>query len=343
MNLQNLPLRKFLLLLVTAATATSALLLILFYLFTGSNMTVACGVVLTAVNFAWGAVLLYFLQRKLTDFTNSLCQMLNSMMDGSDRPPVDLNAETSLSRITHRVERLYNIMQKTSRQTAEEKARMQSLMSDIYHQTKTPIANLKMINDTLLTHNMPAAQQQEFFRTSINQLDKLDFLIQAMVKTSRLETGVIALEKQRGFVADTLAAAINGILVPLEKKQLALSVDCPEGMTLLHDSRWTAEALYNLLDNAVKYTPEKGRIQVTVQDLEMFLRIDVADSGRGIPESEQAAIFKRFYRETAVHDIDGIGIGLYLTREIVTMQGGFIKVDSTVGAGSVFSVYLPKT
>ncbi len=245
MNLQNLPLRKFLLLLVTAATATSALLLILFYLFTGSNMTVACGVVLTAVNFAWGAVLLYFLQRKLTDFTNSLCQTLNSMMDGSDRPPVD--------------------------------------------------------------------------------------------------TGVIALEKQRGFVADTLAAAINGILVPLEKKQLALSVDCPEGMTLLHDSRWTAEALYNLLDNAVKYTPEKGRIQVTVQDLEMFLRIDVADSGRGIPESEQAAIFKRFYRETAVHDIDGIGIGLYLTREIVTMQGGFIRVDSTVGAGSVFSVYLPKT
>ena len=93
----------------------------------------------------------------------------------------------------------------------------------------------------------------------------------------------------------------------------------------------------------MKYTPAGGRIQVTVHNLEMFLRIDVADTGRGIPESKQAAVFKRFYREEAVHDVEGIGIGLYLAREIITMQGGFIKLSSTVGEGSVFSVYLPKT
>lgn len=343
MNPQNLSIRKFLCLWMTGALLTSVLLLILFYLLTDSSGIIACGIALAAAHFVWDAVLLYFLQRKLADFTNSLCQTLNSMMDGSDRPPVDFEAETSLSRITHRLERLYNIMQKTRRQTAEEKARLQSLMSDISHQIKTPIANLKMINDTLLTRDMPAQQQREFFQTSISQLDKLDFLVQAMVKTSRLETGVIALEKRQVFVADTLTTAINGILVPLEQKHLELSVVCPEGITLFHDSRWTAEALYNLLDNAVKYTSDGGRIQITVKDLEMFLRIDIADTGRGIPESEQATIFKRFYREAAVHDVEGIGIGLYLTREIVTMQGGYIRVSSTVGKGSVFSVYLPKT
>lgn len=343
MQLHNFPIRKFLLAVISGAVLSSALLLVLFYLKTGSPVTVLCGIVLTAVNFAWGAALLIFLQGKLADFTNSLCQTLNSMMDGSDRPPADFEAETSLSRINHRLDRLYNIMLNTRRQTAEDKARLQSLMSDISHQTRTPIANLKLINDTLLTRDMPSNQQRDFLQTSVSQLDKLDFLIQAMVKTSRLETGVITLEKKQVPVADTLTDAINGILVPLEKKQIELDVDCPEGINLLHDSRWTAEAVYNLLDNAVKYTPAGGRIQVTVHNLEMFLRIDVADTGRGIPESKQAAVFKRFYREEAVHDVEGIGIGLYLTREIITMQGGFIRLSSTVGEGSVFSVYLPKT
>lgn len=342
MRLQNLPIRKFLFIIVSGAVFTSALLLVLFYLLTGSNTLVQCGILLTAANFLWGALFMSFLQGRLSDFTNSLCQTLNSMMDGSDKPPVDYNAETSLARISHRMERLYNIMQRNRRRSAEEKSRLQSLMSDISHQTKTPIANLKMINDTLLTRSMPEEKQREFLLASASQLDKLDFLIQAMVKTSRLETGVITLEKKKSFVADTLTAAINGILALLEKKQLELSVDCPDRLTLVHDSRWTAEALYNLLDNAVKYTPPGGSIHVTAENTEVYVKISVADTGRGIPESEQAAIFKRFYREDAVHDTDGIGIGLYLTREIITMQGGYISVSSSVGTGSVFSVYFPK-
>lgn len=112
-------------------------------------------------------------------------------------------------------------------------------------------------------------------------------------------------------------------------------------MTISHDSRWTSEALFNILDNAVKYTSAGGSIQVRVRDWEMYLRIDVTDTGRGIPEHSQGTIFKRFYRDEAVHDIDGVGIGLYLAREIITMQGGYITVESKVGEGSTFSVFLP--
>lgn len=100
--------------------------------------------------------------------------------------------------------------------------------------------------------------------------------------------------------------------------------------------------MFNLLDNAVKYTPEGGDIHVTVQDWEMYLEIAVTDTGRGIPESVQATIFKRFYREESVHDVDGIGIGLYLAREIITMQGGYITVESEMGKGSTFSIFLPQ-
>ena len=282
------------------------------------------------------------LSKKLTLFTDSLCRTLDDMMDSTARPEMDYEAETLLARISHRLERLYNIMQKDRNTVAKEKADLQSLLSDISHQTKTPIANLKMLNETMLTRPISEEQRQEFLQATGSQLDKLEFLIQTMVKTSRLEAGVITLEKKNAPIEETLVTAINGVLAPMEKKGIELSVDCPEGLTISHDSRWTSEALFNLLDNAVKYTPAGGSIHVSVQNWEMYWKIDVTDTGRGIPEREQATIFKRFYREEAVHEVDGIGIGLYLAREIITMQGGYILVTSEVGKGSTFSVFLPR-
>lgn len=342
MKLQNLSIRRFLLILVPGVAITVACLTAIFCLMTGSGIFALYGTLLTAAMFVWGMVFLKFFPKKLTDFTNSLCRTLDGMIDGGERPQADMEAETSPARISHRLERLYNIMQMNRRRVEEEKAELQVLVSDISHQTKTPIANLKMINDTMQNRKMPEGKRQEFLQASESQLDKLDFLIQAMVKTSQLETGVITLEKKQALFADTLTTALNGILVPMEKKQIALSVDCPGSFSFPHDSRWTAEALCNILDNAVKYTPACGSIRVTVQEWEMYFKADITDTGKGIPEKEQAAIFKRFYRKDTVHDIDGIGIGLYLAREIVTMQGGYIKVVSAVGEGSIFSVFLPK-
>ena len=342
MKMQKLSVRKFLQLVCAgAALATAAVLAVLYWL-TQDSRVVLCGLILTAVLFAWGAVFLKYFRFKLSRFTDSLCRTLDGMMDGNERPQVDYEAETLLARISHRLERLYNTMQENRRKVEEEKAELQSLVSDISHQTKTPIANLKMLNDTLLTRSVSEEKRREFLQATENQLDKLDFLIRAMVKTSRLETGVIVLEKKDAAIADTLATAVNGILAPMEKKQIILSVDCPEDLTVAHDSRWTSEAMFNLLDNAVKYTPAGGSIHVTVRVWELYVKIDVADTGRGIPESTQATIFKRFYREESVHDVDGIGIGLYLAREIIAMQGGYIKVSSAIGKGSTFSVFLPR-
>ena len=131
------------------------------------------------------------------------------------------------------------------------------------------------------------------------------------------------------------------VLHAAEKKEIVVSVDCPEDLTVFHDSKWTSEALFNLLDNAVKYTPAGGKIAVSVVLWEMYVEIKVADTGKGISESNQAAIFRRFYREEEVHEQQGVGIGLYLAREIVTRQGGYIKVVSEPGKGSEFSIMLP--
>ena len=282
-----------------------------------------------------------FLRRKLVLFADTLCRTIDDMLDGAAPPPQIYEEESLFYKINHQLARLYEVLRENRESIAKERADLQELISDISHQVKTPISNLKMVNATLLEQPMPEEKQREFLQASSGQLEKLDFLMQAMIKTSRLETGVISLERKVQPIYDTLAAALGGILLNAERKNIHVSVDCPTDIVLAHDRKWTSEALFNILDNAVKYTTADGNIQVSVQSWEFYVKIDITDSGKGIAESRQGIIFKRFYREEEVHDIEGIGIGLYLAREIVTMQGGYIKVTSTVGCGSTFSVFLP--
>ena len=281
------------------------------------------------------------IRRKLVMFSDSFCGQMDDMLSGDIMQPKQTIEEESLFyKINYRLGRLYEVMQENKNNIAKERADLQELISDISHQVKTPIANLKIINNTLLENEVPPQKQKEFLTAQASQLDKLDFLMQAMIKTSRLETGVISLDQKQQPVYDTLATALSWILFNAEKKQIDVQVECPEHLDARHDRKWTSEALFNILDNAVKYTPAGGQIRVSVEGLEMYVKINIADTGIGISEQHQGTIFKRFYREDAVHDVEGIGIGLYLAREIVTLQEGYIRVASEIGQGSTFSVFL---
>ena len=288
------------------------------------------------------AFMVQLLGMRLSNFTSELCQILDDMMNRSQEPENVSDRETIFARIHHRLVRLYNILQESNRKVEAERQELQSLVSDISHQVRTPVSNMKMIVDTLLTKSLEEQERNEFLKSVRGQINKLDFLIQALVKTSRLETGVIQLEKEDHFIYDTLAQAMSGIVYSAEQKKIHVSVECPEDVRVSHDSKWTEEAIFNLLDNAVKYTPTGGSVQVSVAQWEMYVEIKVSDTGKGISESNQASIFKRFYREEEIHNQPGVGIGLYLTREIVTQQGGYVTVESQVGKGSAFSIFLPR-
>ena len=332
--------RLFLWICIGLLLSMTAITLILFSL-TLEVAVLIVGAALIGCALVWLFVLTQAFGKRLSLFTSELCKTLDNMIDGDEEPKQTDNSETLFARINHRLTRLYQIMQGNRRKVEEERQELQTLVSDISHQVKTPVSNLKMVTDTLLTRPVTEAERIDFIKGVRSQTDKLDFLFQALVKTSRLETGVIRLEKKPGRIYDTVAQAMSGIVYAAEKKQIGVSVDCPENLTVAHDSKWTAEALFNLLDNAVKYTPAGGKITVTVEEWEMYAEIKVADTGKGISESNQAAIFRRFYHEEEVHDQPGVGIGLYLAREIITQQGGYIKVVSELGNGSAFSIMLP--
>lgn len=299
------------------------------------------GGTLTLCAFFWIWLLVLIFGKRLSHFTSNLCRTLDNMIDGNEELQKSNDSETLFARINHRLIRLYEIMQENRHKVDMERQELQMLISDISHQVKTPVSNLQMVTDTLLTKPVSEEERMDFLQGIRSQTDKLDFLFQALVKTSRLETGAIRLEKKDSSLFHTLAQAMSSIVYAAEKKEIAVSVDCPENLIISHDSKWTSEALFNLLDNAVKYTPPGGKISVSVVLWEMYVEVKVTDTGKGISESNQASIFRRFYREEEVHEQQGVGIGLYLAREIVTRQGGYIKVVSEPGHGSEFSIMLP--
>lgn len=341
MKTKNLSVKRLFRWICIGTLLSMVIITLILFVVTLEIAVLAAGGALILCALIWLFVLTQAFGKRLSLFTSDLCQTLDNMIDGDKEPKRADDSETLFARISHRLTRLYQIMQENRRKVDEERQELQTLVSDISHQVKTPVSNLKMVTDALLTRPVSEAERTDFIRGIRAQTDKLDFLFQALVKTSRLETGVIRLEKKTGRIYDTVAQAMSGIVYAAENKQIGVSVDCPEDLTVAHDSKWTAEALFNLLDNAVKYTPAGGKIAVTVDQWEMYVEIKVTDTGKGISESNQAAIFRRFYREEEVHEQPGVGIGLYLAREIITQQGGYIKVVSELGKGSAFSIMLP--
>ena len=341
MTFKNLSVKRLFGWIVAGLFLSMSVITLSLFFITKQTAVLLTGGVLLLCALIWLFLLTQIFGKRLSAFTSVLCQTLDHMIEGNEAPLRPEDSETMLARICYRLSRLYQIMQENRRKVDEERRELQSLISDISHQVKTPVSNLKMAADTLLEKPVSEAERIDFIRGIRSQTDKLDFLFQALVKTSRLETGVIQLEKKPGRLFDTVAQAMSGIVYAAEKKKIVVSVDCPEDLTVSHDSKWTSEALFNLLDNAVKYTPAGGKIAVSVVLWEMYVEIKVTDTGKGISESNQAAIFRRFYREEEVHEQQGVGIGLYLAREIVTRQGGYIKVVSEPGKGSEFSIMLP--
>lgn len=205
MKLQSLSAKRLFLLTAAGLVVSMAALTAALYLAARQTAVLAAGGALTLCAGAWFIALTQAFGKKFTLFTCELCRTLDDMIDGKEAPPRPEDGETQLARIGHRLERPYQIMRENRRRVDGERQELQSLVSDISHQVKTPVSNLRMAADTLLEKPMTAAERTDFIRGMRAQTDKLDFLVQALVKTSRLETGAIELDKKPGRLYDRAA------------------------------------------------------------------------------------------------------------------------------------------
>ena len=273
-----------------------------------------------------------------SDFANSVLRTLDALMNGREPENFHPYEDSPLSKVQGKLLQYHDQTQAGQRQHEADKQAVQELVSDISHQVKTPMANIRMFTDILRRHELPEEKRAEVLATLAAQVHKLDFLMQSLIKMSRLETGTFALHAEEASLYDTIAQAVGGVLAAANRKRIQIAVDCDSRETVRHDPKWTAEALGNLLDNAVKYTPEGGSICVSVRPWQFYTRIDVTDTGMGIPAAHYHDVFKRFYRGQS--SAEGVGLGLYLAQGIISRQKGYISVKSEVGKGSTFSVFL---
>lgn len=252
--------------------------------------------------------------------------------------PID---ESQLSRLEAKLAHYLSASSTSMRNVSDEKNKIKTLIADISHQTKTPIANV-LLYAQLLSEQELTPEGRACASALEEQAQKLQTLIDALVKTSRLETGVFVMHPVPGPLAPTLEEAVAQFAPIASEKGVSLTLT-PTDAAAVFDAKWTGEAVCNLLDNAIKYTPSGGSVTVEAAAYEMFSRVSVIDTGPGIPEAEHAGVFRRFYRAAAFHQQPGVGIGLYLTRQIAERQGGFVKLYSRPGRGATFSLYLPRS
>ena len=281
-------------------------------------------------------LLVFWYRWRMNRTFNTMEHMLDAAMKGDFTDT--MFDESRLSALETKFAHYFSASAISARNVQQEKDNIKKLVADISHQTKTPIANLLLYCELLQEEKLPESAADNV-NALYRQTERLRFLIDSLVKLSRLENGIISLSVKQQDLHPVLGTVISQYMAKADQKGLSLLLEDTETKAVF-DAKWTAEALGNLLDNAIKYT-EHGSIHVSVKSYEMFVRIDVRDTGIGISESEQAQIFSRFYRSREVSEQQGVGIGLYLSREIISSEGGYMKVKSAPGMGSTFSVFLP--
>lgn len=299
-----------------------------------------------AIGILIGCILLALLSTAWAIYTHMQALRLTNRLENMLRRAEDGSFEESAfdeSRLSKLETMLYHYLLRgatSQRVIQEEKDKIKSLISDISHQTKTPLANIRLYAELLGENDDLPAEVADLVNQVRFQSEKLNFLVQALVKTSRLENGIIALTPRMQNLSPMLEELYQIYLPVAQQKGVCLKYRREKQCMAVLDRKWTMEAVGNILDNAIKYTPPDGVVTLSVRNFEVFVCIDVTDTGIGILESEIPKLFERFYRSPGVNQVQGVGIGLYLAREIVARQGGYIRVDSAPQKGSTFHVFL---
>lgn len=284
------------------------------------------------------AVILYLQNRRAY---REIDQMLDEVLNREEITQSDIR-EGRLSALAGKAKRVQEMLELEISHAEKEKEQVKSLISNMSHQLKTPLANLMMYEEILDTGDVSAEEQKRFLKKMRGQSEKIDWILRSLFKMMKLEQNVISFEAEECSVRETLLDALNTVYEKAEKKGIEIRMEPFVDQKLWHNRRWTAEVFANILENAVKYTEHGGEIVIGCKEFEMYTQVWVRDNGRGIRKEELTEIFKRFYRGKDVEHIEGSGIGLYLSKMILEKEKGYLNVESEYGKGSCFSVFLLK-
>lgn len=271
----------------------------------------------------------------------ALSEALEKLINGEAPETEGISQDTLPSKVRSQILRLGEIMKAKDQALGKEKEEIRGMIADTAHQLRTPLANMESYLELLETMDWEEKERENYLLALRESEEKIRFLTEGLIKMARLESRIIQIRKEARDLQETLLESILQVKKEAEEKHIEIRLEMKAGEQTPHDRQWLGEAVYNLLDNSVKYSEDYGQILMTVVRNEMFTQIRVRDWGRGIEEGEENLVFGRFYRGKNVPGEKGFGLGLYLTREIVHQHGGFLRLKRQEPGLSV-SIYLPE-
>lgn len=290
-----------------------------------------CCIVILIVTILW-------YRKKISETYNNLLQKLDVAIKGEIQGVV--YDESLDAAITERLNRIVQISSIQKRNAEEERDVVKALISDISHQVRTPLSNIMLYVGLLKEANLDDKALVLATKIESNS-EKLDFFMKELIKSSYTEQEIITVYPQKVNIEELVSKACQLVELSALKKNIVLCRQNIDGVCYA-DKKWTVEAIGNIIENAIKYSPENSKVHINVVAYESFICIQVKDTGVGIAENEQGKVFQRFYRGENVKNNSGFGIGLYLAREVLSKQSGYIKLDSKLNKGTTVSIFLSR-
>ena len=287
----------------------------------------------------WAVCFVYF--NRQNQIMEQAILQINAYLDGDRNARIECDNEGELYRLFHSINSLAAVLNAHADNELREKEFLKNTISDISHQLKTPLAALNIYNGLLQDEDIEVSSVKEFANLSEQELDRIEVLVQNLLKITKLDAGSIAFEKEIENVADMMQDLELHFAYRAKQEQKKLVLSGSELVTLWCDRDWIQEAVDNLVKNALDHTKSGDTIQVEWNALPSMVQIKVRDNGSGIHPEDLYHIFKRFYRSRFSQDTQGIGLGLPLAKAVVEAHHGTIEVDSELGKGTTFTLNFP--
>lgn len=323
----------YVLLAVVAFTAASVLIICLGLKNAALYVAIAA-VLMTLIIFA----VLYWYFRDQSKTMNDAIAQIREYIAGNRNARIECDDEGDLYKLFHEVNSLVTILNAHAENEGRAKTFMKDTISDISHQLKTPLAALNIYNGLMQQEVNNSPELKEFTSLSEQELDRIENLVQNLLKITKLDAGTITLEKQPQNVADMMGYIERHFAYQPQQQEKTLILSGNEEVTLVCDQTWLIEAISNIVKNAFDHTKAGATIRLTWRSFASMVQITVSDNGSGIHPEDLPHIFKRFYRSRFSKDTQGIGLGLPLAKAIIEDHNGTIEVNSTLGVGTTFTI-----
>ena len=301
--------------------------------------------VLTAVYFV--------LSRHVRSALYALGDMMEELINGHEPEEGNMNLsdimkfpvaeDTILSKLQGHILKLYDVLRAHEEQERKLRKQLDENIGNLVHQINTPITNIRLYVGFLKRDDLTAQERDRFLHCMEEQADKLFWMGESFARISRLETGIIRLKPKKQEIESVILSAVDQVMIKAERKRMEITLSGKTQVSALIDSKWTTEALFNILDNAVKYGKAGTKIEIAITELVSYVSLAIRNrSEKAISPNEYPLLFKRFYRGKSNGDVEGVGLGLYIARRILEDEKAYIQAGKTPDGRTEFVVCLYK-